>query len=256
MRVVLNSASYWSSANAGMDPATGYTLDWTMDGDPVAPGSQSSQPCDARQIDAKATDDKLPLLWRWMPLFPSAKSRATVEIHELPGLAGFLPWAVPEAAPRTVAALFVNQDLAENEGVPIKAVPLTGPTNPTTGLPDPSITTPRNGEDVALWSGSGIVNVTDATGVIILTSRLLLDQTALDGKRIDELCKLDTTACYAAKKGSAQNCSPPTRQALASFTASRNLMAQVQRERDRHRRGADNVAVCERPSERRLNMYR
>ena len=80
-------------------------------------------------------------IWRWLPLFPSAKAHATVEIHELPGLSGFLPWAVPEAAPRTVAALFVDQDAAENQGVPSDVVMLTGP-------PDPSTTTPKNGENV------------------------------------------------------------------------------------------------------------
>ena len=199
VRVVLNSSGYWSTAQAGLDPATGYTLDWTMDGDPATPGVQSSQPCDARMIDAKATDDKLPLLWRWLPLFPSAKSNARVEVHELPGLSGFLPWAVPEAAPRTVAALFVNQNDAENQGVPSNVVPLTGPS-------DPSITTPVNGEDVALWTGVAAcpdavpVSIHDLTGIIILTSRQVLQCTDFQGKRLDELCVLNATACYGAKK--------------------------------------------------------
>ena len=183
VRVVLNSSTYWGSAQAGLDPATGYTLDWTMDGDASLPGIQSSQPCDARMIDAKATDDKLPLIWRWIPLVPSAKANARVEIHELPGLSGFLPWAVPEAAPRTVAALFVDQNAATNQGVPIEVALLTGPT-------DPSVTTPINGENVALWSGGSSVNISDATGVVILSSRQLLSLTDLQGKRIDELCTL------------------------------------------------------------------
>ena len=196
VRVVLNSANYWETAQAGLDPATGYTLDWTMDGDPATPGPQSSQPCDARFIDAKATDDKLPLLWRWMPLFPSTKARATVEIHELPGLSGFLPWAVPEANPRTVAALFVDQNNPTNQGVPMDVVMLTGP-------PDPSITTPKNGEDVALWTGNGAPSIADATGVVILSSRQLLTATDLQGKRLDELCTLNATACYGAVKDTA-----------------------------------------------------
>jgi hypothetical protein len=198
VRVVLNSADYWSTAQAGLDPATGYTLDWTMDGDPATPGPQSSQPCDARFIDAKATDDRLPLIWRWLPLFPSAKSHATVEIHELPGLSGFLPWAVPEAAPRTVAALFVDQDAAENQGVPSDVVMLTGP-------PDPSATTPKNGENVALWSGNGSASIVDSTGVVILTSRQLLTATDLQGKRLDEICTLNATACYGSVPGGGQN---------------------------------------------------
>ena len=196
VRVVLNSADYWGPAQAGLNPATGYTLDWTMDGDPVTPGPQSSQPCDARFIDAKATDDRLPLIWRWIPLFPSVKSHATVEIHELPGLSGFLPWAVPEAAPRTVAALFIDQDAAENQGVPSDVVMLNGP-------PDPSATTPKNGENVAVWSGNGSASITDSTGVIILSSRQLLALTDLQGKSLAELCTLNATACYGEVKSGA-----------------------------------------------------
>jgi len=201
VRAVLNSADYWSTANAGQDPTTGYTLDWTMDGDPKTAGQQSSQPCDARFLDVKATDDKLPLLWRWIPLFPSVKAHAVVEIHELPGLSGFLPWAVPEAAPRTVAALFVDQDAAENQGVPIRVVPLAPDPDPN----DPSVTTKVNGEDVSLWTGPALgvsapVNVTDSTGMIIFTSRQVLTQAQLDGRRIDDLCSLNATACYGAVK--------------------------------------------------------
>lgn len=193
VRVVLNSSGYWSAAQAGMDPATGYTLDWSLDGDAATPGRQSSQPCDARFIDAKATDDRLPLLWRWIPLFPSAKTQATLEIHELPGLAGFLPWAVPEAAPRTVAALFVDQNATTNQGVPSDVLVLTGP-------PDPSVTTPRNGENVALWSANGAASITDSTGVVILSSRQLLTAMQLQGRRLDDICNLNATACYGAVK--------------------------------------------------------
>ena len=204
VRVALNSNSYWPD-NATPDPLTGYGLDWTMDGDPKTAGQQSSQPCDARFLDVKATDDRLPLLWRWIPLFPSAKAHATVEIHELPGLSGFLPWAVPESNPRTVAALFVDQDAAENQGVPIGVVPLKQDVDPTTGNP---IISTVNGEQVNLWKGPapGVLapwTVGDSNGMIILSSRQLLTQADLQGQRLDYLCTLNATACFGSLKSAA-----------------------------------------------------
>ena len=41
---------------------------------------------------------------------PSPKTHAKVEIRKLESESGMLPWAVPEIDPRSVWALFVNED--------------------------------------------------------------------------------------------------------------------------------------------------
>ena len=103
VRMVFNSTQYWDSSNPSLD-GTGY--DWT-----------AGNPCDTKQFEVKATDVNAPLLWRWIPLFPSLKARALVEFEKVPQTNGLLPIGVPEFDPTQVAALFVD------EGV-------SGPTNP------------------------------------------------------------------------------------------------------------------------------
>lgn len=110
VRVVLNSAEYWSPTNSTADPTTGYGLDWSMDGDPSIDGDQSSLPCDAKFLDAKATDQDAPLLWGLLPLSASPKAKARIEIRQVRAQRGMLPWAVPEIDPRRLVAFFVNED--------------------------------------------------------------------------------------------------------------------------------------------------
>ena len=51
-----------------------------------------------------------PSLWGLIPLTPSPKTKAKIEIRKLESESGMLPWAVPEIDPRSVWALFVNED--------------------------------------------------------------------------------------------------------------------------------------------------
>jgi hypothetical protein len=196
VRVVLNSSTYWSSGTPGTDPVTGYGLDWTMDGDPSTPTQDSSQPCDARFLDAKATDHELPLLWRWLPLFPSTKAHAVVEIKKQPAMDGFLPLAVPENNPRSVFALFVD----ESEGNTVDGWKELDPPL------DPNDTSTVNGEEVAVWDGLAEIDVTDETGVIILRSRQDLTDADLQGKSLAAMCSMVGTTCF----GNIRNQSPPT----------------------------------------------
>jgi hypothetical protein len=94
-RVVLNSSLYWSQG----DVTDGSTLDNTL-----------GTPCNTKFLDVKATDDRAPLLFKWLPLFPSLKSRALVEIHKVEGTNGLRPLGVPEVDPVRVAVLFINED--------------------------------------------------------------------------------------------------------------------------------------------------
>ena len=97
-------------------------------------------PCNAK-LDVKATDDGLAAALALIPFFPSPKAKAKVEIHDDQSSREFLLWAVPEIDPKTVAALFVDED--PKTGVP--AVPSEGP-HRTTGLTRPEMTT-HDGEE-------------------------------------------------------------------------------------------------------------
>jgi Putative Flp pilus-assembly TadE/G-like len=88
--VVLNSDTYWS-------------------GNPYPADSTLGAPCDVKFLDVKATEDRIPLLFKWLPAAPSPKSKARVEIHKALGVTGLLPFAVPEVFPQRVAALFVDE---------------------------------------------------------------------------------------------------------------------------------------------------
>jgi hypothetical protein len=102
--VVLNSGQYWNPVNGYVAGTDGYGLDDTI----ATPGD----PCSTRFIDAKATDEDAPLLWGLLPLTPSPKAKARVEIRQAETFAGtgLLPFFVLETKPRGVFALFVNED--------------------------------------------------------------------------------------------------------------------------------------------------
>ena len=78
------------------------------DGSPL--DNSLGTPCESKFLDVKATDDRAPLLFRWIPLFPSLKSRARVEIHKIESTNGLRPLGVPEVDPVKVAVVFVNED--------------------------------------------------------------------------------------------------------------------------------------------------
>lgn len=178
VRVVLNSGRYWAESD-GMDPADGYGLDDTINESSADP----SDPCSVKFLDAKATDDEAPLLWDLIPLAASPKASARLEARKLEGLSGFLPWAVPEVNPRTVAALFV--DTADPDTV-YRFTELVGPS-------DPNDTETLNGETAARWRGLAGIDVVDRTEMIVLTSR----REDIDyGQPLSVICALPTTACY------------------------------------------------------------
>jgi len=88
--VVLNSTEYWT--------ANPYPADNTL-----------GTPCDVKFMDVKATEDHIPLLFKWLPASPSPKSKARIEVHKALGVTGLLPLAIPEVFPQRVAALFVKE---------------------------------------------------------------------------------------------------------------------------------------------------
>jgi hypothetical protein len=102
VRIVLNSARYWQQSDGLVPGTNGYGLDNTV----ATPGD----PCSLSYLDAKATDDEAPLLWGLLPLKPSPKTHAKVEIRDVIEANGVLPLAVPEVDPQAVAALFVNEE--------------------------------------------------------------------------------------------------------------------------------------------------
>jgi hypothetical protein len=107
VRIVLNSANYWGAPDAPGTSLLDDTLD--PDADPATPGD----PCTTRTLDVKATDHEAPNILNFLPLSPSPKTKARVEILQVLEQSGMLPFAVPEIDPARVAALFVN----ENTGV-------------------------------------------------------------------------------------------------------------------------------------------
>ena len=153
VRVALNSSRYWQKSDGVTSPTNGYGLDNSM----AVPGD----PCSTKILDAKATDDDAPPLWGLIPLTPSPKSHAKVEIRKLESESGMLPWAVPEIDPRSVWALFVNEDT----GVVFDHQELTLQDDPN--LPWSEWETDFDGTNELIQLG-----VThDNTGVVILVSK-------------------------------------------------------------------------------------
>jgi Flp pilus assembly protein TadG len=107
VRIALNSSAYWAEG----DPTDGSTLDDTED----RTGDGLTGSCNEKALDVKATDDKAPLIWGLIPVHPSPKAHARVEVFQILEENGMLPFAVPEIDPAAVAVLFVN----ENASAPV-----------------------------------------------------------------------------------------------------------------------------------------
>ena len=90
LHIVLNSAAYWDGS---------YPPDNTL-----------GTPCDTRFLDARATDDKAPLLFGFLPVAASPHAQARVEIRSVREESGLLPFAVPEIDPAAVFAIFIDDD--------------------------------------------------------------------------------------------------------------------------------------------------
>jgi hypothetical protein len=177
-RVVLNSSSYWSQG----DPTDGSTHDWT-----------SGTPCDTRFLDVKATDDRLPLLFRWIPLFPSPKTRAKIEVSRVDITNGLRPLAVPEVDMEQVAVLFVNENGAANDPGAIRGKSfLVEDLTPPSGL-----------EGLSVWAQDGItpvaLNGNENFGVIVVASKNPVSSPISLTGTISQICNQNPvqTRCYA-----------------------------------------------------------
>jgi Flp pilus assembly protein TadG len=153
VRIALNSATYWGAPDAPGTSLLDDTLD--PDGNAATPGD----PCTTRTLDVKATDHEAPNILNFLPLSPSPKSKARVEIRQIIEQSGMLPFAVPEVDPAAVGALFVN----ENTGVKYDYQDLCPGGGPDTALS--YWTTCAGEEDVSIPNGS------ENTSVIILISK-------------------------------------------------------------------------------------
>ena len=96
--VVLNSTNYWPDAGPDLFGAGYDYTDVSTAADAPKLGAPGG-PCYNGYLDVKATDHEAPLLFRWIPLFPSLKSRARVELRQFQGGEGNRPIGVPEVDP-------------------------------------------------------------------------------------------------------------------------------------------------------------
>jgi putative Flp pilus-assembly TadE/G-like protein len=111
VHAVLNSSNYWP--DAGSDP-NGAGYDYTevsTDADSPKIG-EAGKPCYNGWIDVKETHDSPPLLWGLIPIHPSPKTVARVELQTAVEAAGVLPLGLADNNPTFVAAIIVNESMA------------------------------------------------------------------------------------------------------------------------------------------------
>jgi len=175
VHVVLNSDVYWSA-----DP---YPADNTLDVEPAPTGDGLGDPCNESALDVKATDEDVPNLWGLIPISPSPKAKARVEIRRLQETRGMLPLAVPEVDPEAVAAIFVD----EEDGSVITALELIPGSCPSTSWP------------YSCWALDfpGVEINVDRVGIVVLLSRNDADP-SLSGT-LTQICGQDPgfVICYA-----------------------------------------------------------
>jgi hypothetical protein len=176
VHVVLNGTEYWAKGD------TPEENDWTL-----------GEPCDAKFLDVKATDDEAPLLWGWIPFYPDIHTRARVEISKIESTDGLRPLGVPEVDPAQVAVVFVNEDANPNSPDSVRGKDfLVQQTTSPIGL-----------ESMSVWSKDFItpvgINGGENFGVIIVVSRSP-DPISLNGT-LTQICNQNPTQtqCYAGK---------------------------------------------------------
>jgi hypothetical protein len=180
---------------------TNYVMDYRSPTDdvngPFHPDGipEAAEPCAARMIDVKARDIGIPSFFGGLlpsglnPTDVRAKSR--VEIRDVVAMNGFLPWAVPEFAPKSMHAVFVNEASALGAGqTPLAVLPLTR-------VPDALQPGSLNGEPAILWRydlDALSVPIVPRTGVIVMVSRNLSPNTT---GTLAQICGQAQTNCFS-----------------------------------------------------------
>ncbi len=81
VRVALNAQRYWDKPDGIVPGVNGYNdLDNKLDS---ADADLLGDPCNERYLDVKATDDDAPAIWGLIPITPSPKTHAKIQIHDL-----------------------------------------------------------------------------------------------------------------------------------------------------------------------------
>jgi hypothetical protein len=172
-------------------PPPGTDFDPTYDLDPAAAGIQNT-PCESKTLLVRAKDVDVPTFFGGVVPGPArlvdVRAKARVEIDKVIVMKGFLPWAVPEVKPQTVAALFVNE--ANPAGSPPSLVAKLNLFGSQT----------LNGESVDLYTrdvtvgeGSGGV---DYGVVIALSNRVYDPDGQWAGQPLTTICALPAVTCY------------------------------------------------------------
>jgi Putative Flp pilus-assembly TadE/G-like len=160
VRVALNATRYWEKTDGVVPGVNGYNdLDNKLDS---SDADTLGDPCNERYLDVKATDDEAPPIWGLLPLSPSPKSHAKVEIRDLKSSRGLLPWAVPEIDPAAVAVLFINENPLPGQPIVHHVQPLH---EEDVGLPWSTWRTDAGFENVAFNDGQ------ENIGIIVLVSK-------------------------------------------------------------------------------------
>jgi Flp pilus assembly protein TadG len=185
VHVVLNSNRYWATGDAVDDG----TLRTTHDNTWATPG----KPCDTKAIDVKATDDKVPLLFGFVPVASSPHAYARVEIRKVLDISGLLPFSIPEVNPAKVAAIIVDEDAGVANPAGVRGAVWL---NNNTPSPPPDLS-PWD-----VWHGDMTANVNGSEnfGVVIMTSR---DPNASLTGSLQEICGQDLTQvrCFGYPSG-------------------------------------------------------
>ena len=187
VHAVLNSSSYWPSAGTATD-GSGYDYtEVSTDTDSPKIGL-AGRPCYNGWIDVKATHDSPPLLWGLIPIHPSPKTVARVELQTATEAAGILPLGLPDNNPTYVAAIIVNLDAANwqtNASAVRGSGFLTQPTTVPAGLAGFNV---YQGTITGVNGAIGGVNLNGAEdfGVFIMTT-LNASAPSLSGS-LDNIC--------------------------------------------------------------------
>ena len=99
---------------------------------------------------------------------------------------GFLPWAVPEVRPKTVAALFVRESDPAGSPIALAATMMSPPTSDF-----------LNGEPVDLWARDNLsVGGGADYGVVVALSTRAYQDSDFAGKSLAAACGMTAVVCY------------------------------------------------------------